>query len=81
MTPDPFVPAFDALDPEQARFLAMQEHVLGAYDLSQRPLALEWVQITREHPVITGVSLAAAAAALLFATPVGAVLYVLTQWA
>lgn len=81
MTDDPFPRAFDTFDPEGPRFAAMQERALHAYDISQRPLALEWIEMTRDHPIATGASLAAAAAALLFATPVGAVLLVLTQWA
>jgi predicted alpha/beta hydrolase family esterase len=63
---------FEALAPDAATRARMEGVVLAAHALSHRPLAVEWVALLREAPVSGTLLVAAAAAALLAATPLGA---------
>lgn len=81
MTDDPLSHAFGSLDPDHDAEQRMQHGALAAYDVTQTPLAAEWVALSRAHPIVSAASMAVAAAAVVFATPVGAILWVLTRWA
>ena len=73
--------AFATLEPDEDALRRAEGRALAAYDVSQRPLALEWLELARERPVGTTVGLAAAAAVLLVATPLGALLALLGRLA
>lgn len=78
---DALVEAFDALAPDELALRRVRDAALEAYDVSQRPLALEWLDLARERPVSTTLSLAAAAVVIFVATPIGAVLALLGRLA
>ena len=66
--------AFDTLSPGELTARRLRERVLAHYDVTQRSLAWEWMDLARERPVVAVASLAAAAVVLLAVTPVGALL-------
>ena len=73
--------AFATLEPDELAQRRVEQRALAAYDVSQRSLALEWLALARERPVTTTLGLAAAAAVLLVATPLGALVALLGRLA
>lgn len=66
--------AWDALTPDEAARRRMEGEVLAAHAIQHRPLAFEWLELLRARPIANTLLLAAAAAVLLLATPLGALL-------
>jgi hypothetical protein len=64
--------AWDALAPDEGARQRMERAVLAAYAIQHRPLTDEWLELLRARPLANTLLLAAAAAVLLLATPVGA---------
>ena len=70
--------AFDATDLHPGAQARIEREVLAAYAISQRSLAAEWLELVRETPVRGTLLLAAAAVALVVATPLGALVALAT---
>lgn len=72
---------FALLEPSDEARARMRRAVLRAHRASNRPLAYEWLELVRSRPVTGVAMLAAAAAALVIAGPVGLLLGLLRMLA
>jgi hypothetical protein len=64
--------AWEALAPDEDSQRRMERAVLAAHAIQHRPLTDEWLELLRARPIANTLLLAAAAAVLLLATPIGA---------
>ena len=71
---DDLADAFETLEPGATVRARMEREVLSAHAIAQRSLAAEWLELVRGAPVGGTLLLAAAAAVLLIATPIGVLL-------
>ena len=73
--------AFETLEPSAPTRERMEGVVLAAHAIHHRPLAAEWLELLRTAPVTGTLLVAAAAAVLVIATPLGALLALASQLA
>lgn len=78
--PDPDLSAsFETLEPSPDARERMEGVVLAAHAIAHRPLAAEWLELLRAAPVSGTLLVAAAAAVLVIATPLGALFALVSQ--
>lgn len=63
--------AMRALDPRADEVSSVRAKVLARYSILHRPLALEWVAMIRQRPLINTAWALAAAVVLVASTPLG----------
>ena len=66
--------AWTVLEPSEPQRVRVEERVVTSWELRQRSLFSEWLDVLRARPLLNGAWMLAAMAVLLFTTPVGGLL-------